>query len=35
MEDLRAEERVIAFHVLDEPPRVRHLLMINLRESRM
>lgn len=35
MEDRRVEEIVLAFHVLEEPPRVRHLLMVNLRERRM
>ncbi len=35
MEDRRIEEEVLLFHILEEAPRVRHLLMINLRERRV
>ena len=34
MEDRRIEHAVLAFHIDLEPPRVRHLLMVNLRERR-
>jgi hypothetical protein len=33
VEDRRIEEAVLAFHRGPEPPRVRHLLMINLRDA--
>jgi len=34
MEDRRIEEEVLAFHTGPEPPLVKHLLMVNLRERR-
>ncbi len=34
VEDRRIEEQVLAFHMGGEPPLVRHLLMVNLRERR-
>ena len=35
MEDRRIEEEVLAFHTGPEPPLVKHLLMVNLRERRV
>ena len=35
VEDHRVEQAVLAFHHRPEPPRMRHLLLLNLREKRL